>query len=101
MPPSTVSDVPVMYDASSEDKKSTARAKSSSALSRLAGTIPEKRLPNYFEVPSQAGVRIALGKTALTRISVPKSMAKVRVIASTPLGPIVRGKSGKAGKRVL
>src|SRR5579872_5596841 len=76
-PPSTFSSTALMYDESSEARKSTALASSSGEPQRPSGTVEEKKLETFADSSAVAlargprfhmGVSVAPGATTFTRI---------------------------------
>src|SRR5690349_21741788 len=76
-PPSTVSSIALMYDESSEARKSTALARSSGSPQRASGTVEEKRSETFADSSAvalardprfQIGVFVAPGATTFARI---------------------------------
>src|SRR6202012_2585374 len=93
-PPSTISSTALMYDESSEARKSTALASSSGSPQRPSGTVEEKKSESFADSSwvalardprFQMGVLVAPGATTFTRIlRGARSAAMVRAIETSP-----------------
>src|ERR1700744_6443416 len=94
IPPSTTSSTALMYDASSEARKSTALARSSGSPQRPSGTVEEKKSETFSDSSAvalargprfQMGVLVAPGATTFTRIlRGARSAAMDRAIETSP-----------------
>src|SRR6202044_3956592 len=93
-PPSTISSTALIYDESSEARKSTALATSSGSPQRASGTVEDKKSETFAESSAvalaraprfQMGVFVAPGATTFTRIlRGARSAAMDRAIERSP-----------------
>jgi hypothetical protein len=96
-PPSTISSTALMYNESSEARKSTALATSSGSPQRASGTVEEKKSETFADSSAasavalaraprfQMGVFVAPGATTFTRIlRGARSAAIDRAIETSP-----------------
>src|SRR6202044_1316699 len=93
-PPSTISSTTLIYDESSEARKSTALARSSGSPQRPSGTVEEKKSESFVlsscvalarDPRFQIGVFVAPGATTFTRIlRGARSAAMDRAIETSP-----------------
>src|ERR1700723_3346292 len=93
-PPSTISSIALMYDESSEARKSAALARSSGSPQRASGTVEDKKSATFADSSAvalaraprfQMGVFVAPGATTFTRIlRGARSAAMDRAIETSP-----------------
>src|SRR5260370_35202821 len=94
IPPSTISSTALMYDESSEARKSTALARSSGSPQRPSGIVEDMKLEKFADSSVvalargprfQMGVFVAPGATTFTRILLgARSAATVRALETSP-----------------
>jgi hypothetical protein len=95
-PPSTIRDVPVMEEASGDARNVMAAATSAGVPNRLAVVCSMLRRRSSPLVLSHMRVRIAQGRTALTRTVGPYSAASCCVSAASP--PFAAAQAGSGSQ---